>query len=231
MPFFIVLHRQFAFVNLTKMSSKNRPAHLAFEVWVQLIPLLGMFTMLWITAWRPLDLSFDTIKFWEYLAYGWVYAAAVYLAGLVIFNKFLRAWWLAVGFAWFYFLLYAVNAAFLHHTSFMMSPFFWGMANLTHGTAFIKAYFTKWVVCLIVAFVLNGLLAAWLIRRQRKTLAQSQSRWLILLAVVLWAAPILRDQGLFHPTGLPPPLFTRKLREPGARINHSHSGRSRKTRW
>ena len=198
----MVLHRQFASVNVTKMSRKNRFLHFAPGVWIQLLPLLVMFSLLWITAWRPFDLAFNTVKFWEYLAYGWMYASAAYLLGLVIFTKYLHAWWLAAGFAWVYLLLYAVNAGFVHHMGFMLTPYFLQLKNLTHGMAFVEGYFTRWIVFLTVAFVMNGLLAAWLIRRHRKTLAQSHARWLILLVAVLWIAPKLRDRGWFRPTAV-----------------------------
>ena len=179
---------------------KLRLSGMKWGIWLQLLPLLVMFTLLWVSAWIPLNLSVNTVKFWEYLVYGWLYAAAVYLLGLVIIVKYLRAWWLAAGFAGVYFLLYAVNAGFLHHMGFIITPYFLGAANLTQGVAFIQAYFTKWIVCLAAACVLNCLLAAWLIRRHGKTLAQSPVlRWL-LLAAVLWAAPILRDRGFFNPT-------------------------------
>ena len=182
------------------MSLKKYLPVLKAGVLVQLLPLLVMFVLLWISAWIPLNLSFDTVKFWEYLTYAWVYAATVYLLGLILIVKYLRAWWLAAGFAGFYLLLYAVNAGFLHHMGFMMSPYFFWVGNLTHGMAFIEAYLTKWIKVLIVAFVLNSFLAAWLIRRNVKTLAQSQPWWLILLTICLWAAPVLQHLGLFSPT-------------------------------
>ena len=158
-----------------------------------------MFTLLWVSGWIPLSLSLDTVKFWEYLVYAWAYASAVYLLGLIVIVKYLRAWWLAAGFACFYLLIYAVNAGFLHHMGFMISPYFFWVGNLTHGMAFIKAYCTKWILFIAVDFVLTSFLAAWLIRRNAKALAQSQPWWLILLAILLWAAPVLQRMGLFRP--------------------------------
>ena len=196
----MVLRRQFAFVSVTKMFQKNWSPRLAFGVWLQLLPLLVMFTLLWITAWRPFNLTANTVKFWEYLGYGWAYAASVYLLGLICFVKYLRAWWLAAGFAWLYLLLYAINGSFVHHMGFMMSPYFFWVKNLTHGLVFIEDYFTRWVVILTVACALNCLLAAWLIRRHQKTLAQSHARWLVVLVALLWVAPKLRDMGWFRPT-------------------------------
>jgi hypothetical protein len=182
------------------MLPKNWLPRFAPGVWLQLLPLLVMFTLLWISAWHPFNLTFNTVKFWEYLVYGWMYAAAVYLLGLICFVKFLRAWWLAAGFAWLYFLLYATNAGFVHHTAFMLTPYFLWVKNVTHGLAFVEDYFTRWIVFLTAAFFLNGLLATWLIRRHRMTLALARARWLVVLAALLWVAPILRDLGWFRPT-------------------------------
>lgn len=147
------------------MLRNSRPPRFAPGVWIQLLPLLVMFTLLWISAWRPFKLTFNTVVFWEYLGYAWMYAAAVYLLGLICLVKFLRAWWLAAGFAWLYLLLYAINAGFVYHTAFMLTPYFLWVKNVTHGLAFVEDYFTRWIVFLTAAFFLNGLLAAWLIRR------------------------------------------------------------------
>ena len=84
---------------------------------LQLLPLLIQFTMLWITAWKPFHLSVDTVKFWEYLVYGWGYAATVYLLGILVFTKYLRSWWLASAFAWMYFLLYIFQGVELHEVA------------------------------------------------------------------------------------------------------------------
>ena len=118
---------------MTKMLHKNWLPRFGLGVWLQLLPLLVMFALLWISAWTPLHLDFNTRTFWEYLVYGWIFTAAVYLLVLVIIVKYLRAWWLAVAFAWFYLLLYAINAGFLYHAgSVLISPYFvWGTANLT----------------------------------------------------------------------------------------------------
>ena len=78
------------------MLRRIRLPRFAPGVWIQLIPLLVMFTLLWMTAWMPFNLSFNTFKFWEYLAYAWLYSATVYLLGLVVCARYLRAWWLAV---------------------------------------------------------------------------------------------------------------------------------------
>jgi hypothetical protein len=169
-------------------------------VWLQLPPLLAMFILLWVSAWVPFDLSFNTVKFWEYLAYAWVYAAAAYLLGIILIVKYLRAWWLAAAFAFFYLLLYAVNAGFLNQLGSMMSAGFFRTDNLLDGLAFLKGYFTKWIALLTAAAGLSGLLAAWLIRRHAQALAQARPWGLMGLAVLLWALPVLRDMGLFKPT-------------------------------
>jgi hypothetical protein len=170
-------------------------------IWIQLLPLLVMFALLWITAWTPFHLSFDTVKFWEYLVYAWLYAAEVYLLVLVICTKYLRAWWLAAAFAWFYFLIYTINAGFVYHIGMMFAPYFAWIAGPTSGIAYFLDYFTKWVVILIVFWVLSCVLAAWLIRRNAKTLARTRSRWvvlLILLTILFGIAPFLRDKKGFQ---------------------------------
>ncbi len=106
------------------MSRKGCLPHFVPGVWIQLLPLLVMFALLWITAWTPFHLSADTVKFWEYLVYAWLYAAAVYLLGLVLLVKYLRVWWLAAMFAWLFLLLYAVNAGFVRNMGMMISPVF-----------------------------------------------------------------------------------------------------------
>ena len=168
-------------------------------VWLQWLPLLVMFTLLWISAWLPFHLSFNTIKFWEYVVYGWVYAATVYLLGLILIVKYLRAWWLAAVFAGFYLLLYGLNGGFLNHTGAMMSAYYCRSANLTDGLAFLQDYFTKWIAVLTVAFGLTSLAAAWLIRRHAKVLAQLNPGWLLGLTGLLWVLPIFRDEGWFQP--------------------------------
>ena len=168
---------------------------------LQLLPLLIQFTMLWITAWGPFHLSFSTVKFWEYLAYAWLYAATVYLLGLVIFIKYLRSWWLASAFAWFYFLLYTVNSGFVYFLETMIGPYFVWIIGPSSGSAYFLDFITKWIVILIVFFVISGILAKWLIWWNAKALAGLRSRWVVvlsLLAFLFWLAPILRDRGSFQ---------------------------------
>lgn len=168
----------------------------------QLLPLAVMFGLMWISAWTSFRLNVHTKVFWEYLIFAWVFTAAVYLLALVSIVKYLRAWWLAALFASFYFLLYGINAAFLWYADSMLSPNFFQFEDLWgSGTpAFIAGYFTRWAVFLAIAFVLSSVLATWLIRRYRRTLAQSQLRWLIVLVIVLWGAETLRNRNLFKPS-------------------------------
>jgi Sulfatase len=182
------------------MLRKNWSLFFAPGVWIQLLPLLVMFGLLWITAWTPFHLSFNTFKFWEYLVYGWLYAGSVYLLGLVICTKWLRAWWLAAPFACFYLLLYAINAGFVYHTGMMPSPYFVWVDKPPVGIHFLLEYFTEWIVVVAAFWILTAALATWLIRKNFKTLAAAHLRWLIILTVLLWVAPILRDAGIFRPT-------------------------------
>jgi Sulfatase len=177
----------------------RRFVRIAPGVWIQLLPLLVMFVLLWISAWRPFHLSFDTVKFWEYLVYAWSYAAAVYLLGLIVLVK-LRLWWLASLFAWIYFLLYAVNSGFLYHMGMVPGPYFVWVAKSTAGIAYFLDYFGKWVVILSAFWAVCSVLATWLILKHTKTLAAAQTRWLVLVTALFWAAPLLRDAGIFHPT-------------------------------
>jgi len=168
---------------------------------LQLLPLLIQFTMLWITAWGPFHLSFDTVKFWEYLVYGWSYAATVYLLGILVFTKYLRSWWLASAFAWLYFLLYTINAGFVYYLETMIGPYFVWIIGPTSGSAYFLDFITKWIVILIVFFVISGILAKWLIWWNAKALAAIRSRWLVVLSLLtflFWLAPIMRDRGSFQ---------------------------------
>jgi hypothetical protein len=204
------------------MLQVRRFSGFASGVWVQLLPLLVMFVLLWISAWRPFHLSFDTVKFWEYLIYGWLYAASVYLLGLVLCTK-LRIWWLGAIFAWIYFLLYAINAGFLYHMGMVPGPYFVWVAKSTAGIAYFIDYFGKWVVLLTSFWAVCGVLATWLIRKNTRTLAAVRARWLILLIVLLWAAPVLRDEGLFHPTAVVVTLAKSPLQQGIWRLDQTFS--------
>ncbi|HEY5346163.1 MAG TPA: sulfatase-like hydrolase/transferase [Verrucomicrobiae bacterium] len=184
------------------MSLKKWLPGLKLGVWIQLLPLLILYTLLWITAWEPFHLSLDTIKFWEYLIYGWTYAAAVYLLGLVVLTRYLRAWWLAAAFAWFYLLLYTVNGGFIHNMGTMLNPYFVWVVRPTAGFAYFADYITGWVLVLAIFFVVSGFLATWLIRRNKTTLMATPPWWLLLLAALCWLTPVLRDRGIFRPTAI-----------------------------
>ena len=211
---------------MAKMLRKKWLPFYALGVWVQLLPLLVMFALLWITAWTPFCLSVKTVKFWEYLVYAWFYAAAVYLLGLVILTKYLRAWWLAAAFAWFYFLLYAVNAGFVYHMGMMLGPYFVWIAKPTAGIAYFLDYFRKWIVILAVSWALSGVLATWLIRKNAKTLAAAHSRWLIILTALAWAAPIMRDAGIFRPTVVATTIVHAPLQQGIWRLDQTYSLRA-----
>ena len=191
-----------------------------------MLPLLVMFALLWITAWTPFNLSANTVKFWEYLVYAWFYAAAVYLLGLVIIAKFLRAWWLAAAFAWLYLSLYAINAGFVYHMGMMLGPYFAWIARPTTGIVYFLDYFGEWIVMLVVFCLLSGVLAAWLIRRNAKTLAAAQLRWLIILTALLWVAPVLRDAGIFHPTAVATTVVHAPLQQGIWRLDQTYSLRA-----
>jgi len=208
------------------MLHRNWLPRYALGVWLQLLPLLVMFALLWITAWVPFNLSANTVKFWEYLVYGWMYAAAVYLLGLVIFTKYLRAWWLAAAFAWIYLLLYAINAGFLYHMGMVIGPYFVWVAQPTAGIAYFLDYFRKWIVVLAVFWVLSGFLATWLIRKNAKTLAAAHSRWLIVLTALLWLAPVLRDAGIFRPTVVAVTVAHASLQQGIWRLDQTYSLRT-----
>jgi hypothetical protein len=195
-------------------------------VWVQLLPLLVMFALLWITAWTPFHLSCNTFKFWEYLAYAWLYAASVYLLGLVILVRYLRVWWLAAAFAGFYLLLYAINAGFVYHMGMMLGPYFVWVARPTAGFAYLADYFVKWIVLLAGFWLLSAVGAAWLIRKNAQALAGANWRWLILPVVLFWAAPILRDAGIFRPTVVATSIVHAPLQQGIWRLDQTYSLRS-----
>ncbi len=184
------------------MLRRNWAPFFAPGVWIQLLPLLVMFALLWATAWKPFDLSTNTIKFWEYLVYAWVYAVAVYLLGLVVFTKYLRAWWLAAVFAWLYFLIYVINAGFLCDTGMMLQPYFIWIAKPTTGIDSYLDYLTPRIVILVGFLLICGVAATWLIRRNRPALVAVPVQWLVLVVALCYVAPILSATGIFKPSKL-----------------------------
>jgi hypothetical protein len=185
-----------------------------------------MFALLWITAWTPFHLSFNTFKFWEYLAYAWLYAASVYLLGLVILVRYLRAWWLAAAFAGFYLLLYAINAGFVYYMGMMLGPYFVWVDKPPAGIAYFTDYFKGWILVLALVWALSGIGAAWLIRKNKPALAAARPQWLIVLSLLFWVAPILRDAGIFRPTIVATAIVHAPLQQGIWRLDQTYSLRS-----
>src|SRR5476649_497509 len=156
--------------------------NLSLGAWLQVLPLLLMFCALWVTAQDALDLMFGTVKFWEYVLYGWAYAVAGYWLGLVVCLRYLRSRWLAVLFAWFYLFLYAVNISLLHSAGVVLGPYYYRIASSTNW----MAYFTGWIWALTGLYVLSALLASWLVWRYAPGLKQVRLRSLAVLLVLLW---------------------------------------------
>ena len=208
------------------MLRRNRLPSYSLGVWLQLLPLLVMFVLLWVTAWVPFNLSATTVKFWEYLVYGWMYSASVYLLGLVIFTKYLRAWWLAAAFAWIYLIIYAVNASFVYQSGMMVQPYYAWAIRPTTGIAYFLDYVTQWIIVLMVFMLASGVLAAWLIRKYAPLLAAVRARWLILLTFLLWVAPILRDLGYFKPTAVVTQIAHAPLQQGIWRLDQTYSLRA-----
>lgn len=170
--------------------------NITLGAWLQQLPLLIMFGVLWSIGIDVFGLKLATVKFWEYLIYGWVYAALGYWIGLAIFIRLLRARWPAAVFACGYLFLYGINMAFMHQTGTVLQPFYLtivGLSNWTH-------YLTRWTWLLIIGFAINCAVAMFLICWQTKAIKQLHIRSLALLLAGLFLAPILRDAGFFTPT-------------------------------
>ena len=73
-----------------KTEVKKWIPHLGIGVWLQALPLLVMFSILWFTAQDTLGLLTGTVKFWEYVIYGWAYAVSGYWLGLVVCLRYRR---------------------------------------------------------------------------------------------------------------------------------------------
>ena len=155
-----------------------------------------MFGALWISAFYVFELKLATVKFWEYLFYGWLYAAIGYWVGLAISVKFFRARWLAAVFACFYLFLYAINTIFVREAGTVLQPFYLWIVDGSNWTH----YLTGWVWGLIIVFALNCVFAIGLIYWRAKAIKQLRVRGLVLLLACLYLAPILRDAGVFNPT-------------------------------
>jgi hypothetical protein len=181
-----------------KSEFKKWLPHLGLGVWLQTLPLLVMFTILWLTAQNVLGLLSGTVKFWEYVLYGWAYAVAGYWLGLVVCLRYLKARWLAVLFAWFYLFLYAVNIGLLHSAGVVLVPFYLRIAGSTNWIP----YFTKWLWMLAGIYALSGLAASWLLYQYAPVLKQVRVRKLVVLLVLLWAVVQMSKYNYIHPSAV-----------------------------
>jgi hypothetical protein len=172
--------------------------HLGIGIWLQALPLLVMFSILWFTAQETLGLLTNTVKFWEYVLYGWAYGVTGYWLGLVVCLRYLRSLWLAVLFAWFYLFLYGVNTGLLHSAGIVLTHFFLRIADTTDW----MSYLTEWVWLLIGVYVLSALAAFWLLKKYAPALKQVRVRKLLVLLVLLWAAVQSSKHNLTHPTAV-----------------------------
>jgi hypothetical protein len=179
-----------------KSEIKKWIPHLGIGIWLQALPLLVMFSILWFTAEDTLGLLTHTVKFWEYVVYGWAYGVTGYWLGLVVCLKYLRSRWLAALFAWFYLFLYAVNIGMLHSAGVVLVRFYMSRATFTNWLP----YFTEWLWILTGIFVFSGLAASWLIYKYAPELRQLHIRKLLVLLVLLWGAVQLSGANYFHPT-------------------------------
>ena len=164
--------------------------------WLQLLPLFVMFGTLWSVGISVFELQLTTVKFWEYLIYGWLYAALGYWIGLAILIRLLRVRWPAAVFACFYLFLYSINIAFLRQSGTVLQPFYLTIVDLSNWTH----YLTAWTWLLILGLVINCAIAIFLICSQTQAIKQLPVRGLALLLAGLFLAPILRDAGFFTPT-------------------------------
>jgi hypothetical protein len=171
--------------------------NLTWPVWVQLVPLTLMFVPLWLVARTSYSLMVGTLKFWEYAGYGYALAAVTYWIMLALLVRWLRRPWAAWVFAWFYLLLYGVNAAMVYHAGTMLEPHFLRMLEFD---VLVLAYITKWVWVLVGFLALNCAGAALLIHKHREQLARLRLPVLVAVALFLWVAPVLQAKGLFRPT-------------------------------
>jgi hypothetical protein len=181
-----------------KSEIKKWLPHLGTAIWLQTLPLLVMFSVLWFTAQDTLGLLASTVKFWEYVLYGWAYAVSGYWLGLVVCLRYLRSVWLAVLFAWFYLLLYVVNIGMLHSGGIVLVHFYVRIADATNWLPYV----TKWLWMMIGVFVVCGLAASWLVYKYAADLKQVRVRKLLVLLVLLWAVVQLSKHNYIHPSAV-----------------------------
>ncbi|MGA2029966.1 MAG: sulfatase-like hydrolase/transferase [Verrucomicrobiota bacterium] len=181
--------------------------NLTLEAWFQLLPLLIVIGMMWIMGIRTLSLSVGTVKFWEYFLYGGLYGIIGYWVGLTFLLRHLRVRWVAAAFAWFYLLLYGVNAAFIYQSGNVLQPYYLWIASENNWVNYLNG--VVWMI--IILYAASGVLSTWLIYRHGKTITQIHVRGMVLLLVILWSLLYLRDTNqLFRPVT----LFTSAIGQP-----------------
>jgi hypothetical protein len=181
-----------------KSEIKKWIPHLGIGVWLQTLPLLVMFLILWLTAQNALGLLTGTVKFWEYVVYGWAYAVCGYWLGIVFCLRYLRSVCLAILFAWFYLFLYVVNIGMLHSAGVVLVHFYVRIADATDWLP----YLTHWLWIMIGIFVACGLGASWLVYKYASELKQVRARKLLVLLVLLWGAVQLSKHHFFNPSSV-----------------------------
>jgi hypothetical protein len=168
------------------------------RIWLPVIPLILAFTVFWVVAFDSFQLIVKTIKFWEYLCYGFAQALVGYWILLAALIRYARSTWIAIIAAWFYLILYAINSALLYHSATLLQPYYLQMLGWTNW----MIYLTKWVYILIGLFVGICAWAALSIHRNAPALSQLRLRGLAVALVVLWILPTLQARGIFRPTYL-----------------------------
>jgi hypothetical protein len=166
------------------------------KAWLPVSPLLVAFIVFWGAAVHSLGLLVKTIKFWEYLGYGFALAVVVYWVVLAVLIRCLRSAWPAVVFAWLYLFLFALNTAMLYHAGTVLERYYLQIVDWTNWTV----YLTKWVYVFLGLLVVNCIWAALSIRRHAATLSRLPLWALTPVLVFLWLAPQLQALGILRPT-------------------------------
>jgi hypothetical protein len=181
-----------------KSELKKWIPHLGIGIWLQALPLLVMFSILWFTAQETLGLLTNTVKYWEYVLYGWAYGVTGYWLGLVVCLRYLRSLGLAVLFAWFYLFLYGVNIGLLHSAGIVLTHFYVRIADSSDWLP----YYTQWLWFLTGIYVLSGLAASWLLYKYAPALKLVRIRKLLVLLVLLGAVVQLSKKNYIHPSAV-----------------------------
>ena len=166
------------------------------KAWLPLCPLLVAFLVFWGVAVNSFGLLLKTVKFWEYLGYGFALAAVVYWVILAVLIRCLRSTWPAVVFAWLYLLIFAVNTATLYHAGTLLERYYLQIADWTNW----MIYLTKWLYVFLALFVLNCIWATLSIRRNAVALSRLPLGALTPVLLVLWFATQLQSRGILRPT-------------------------------